>query len=70
MPLQNYLTKQQTGLPFDICKDSLFDNYFAVYANTSSEKLKPKDIINAHILMELRKNKRNEKRNSKLHDKN
>lgn len=50
-----YLTKRQTGLPFDIEKDDHFQSYRAAHPNGMREILSISDVINIHLLMELKK---------------
>lgn len=48
-----HLTKIQTGLPFDVLRDG-HQNYFAVYDNGLMKKLSVSDIINIHLLVEIK----------------
>lgn len=53
-----YLTKEQTGLPFDVVKDDFFDNYLAKYerenAVLTKRILSLSDLISIHLLVEIR----------------
>jgi len=52
-----YVDKEETGLPFDIqVDDSLFTKYRAYQKHNVTSNLTLSDIINIHILIELRIN--------------
>lgn len=51
-----YLSKEQTGLPFDIEVDNHFPNYRAKYRNGMIESLSVSDVINIHLILEIKKN--------------
>jgi hypothetical protein len=50
-----YLSKDKTGLPFDIVKDSHFENYSAKWDNGAKSELSISDLINVHVLLEARR---------------
>ena len=55
-----YLTKDQTGLPFNVEVDNHFPNYRAIWGNSMVSPLTTSDLINIHLLIELRKKKKGE----------
>lgn len=50
-----YLSKAETGLPFDVVRESHFENYYAKWSNGMRGQLSTSDLINIHALKEMRR---------------
>lgn len=55
--VKTYLNKEQTGLPFWVITDNQFKNYSAWWDNGLTKALSVSDLINIHLLVEIRNNK-------------